>query len=141
MLTLFARRVMSRIKPIQGFGHDNALDLWTGGKAEPEKFPLRRSRHSALRPIHLELELFGDESRDRSKQAGTAHAVDCLVVARRTPTDAERLASFEMYRTSFKDVRIYTFDEVLLKLRALRDYLAPSLSKPAPSFLKGNGLF
>ena len=61
----------------------------------------------------------------RAKEAGTAHAVDCLVVAGRTPANAERLASFEMYRTSLKDVRIYTFDEVFLKLCALRDYLAP----------------
>ncbi len=50
-----------------------------------------------------------------AKEAGTAHAVDCVVVAGRKPIDAERLASFEMYRTSLKDVRIYTFDEVLLK--------------------------
>jgi hypothetical protein len=34
----------------------------------------------------------------RAKEAGTAHAVDCLVVAGRTPANAERLASFEMYR-------------------------------------------
>jgi hypothetical protein len=55
-----------------------------------------------------------------------------VVVAGRKPTDAERLASFELYRTSLKDVRVYTFDEVLLKLRALRDYLTP----PPPAPLK-----
>ena len=59
--------------------------------------------------------------------------MDCVVVAGRKPTDAERLASFEIYRTSLKDVRIYTFDEVLLKLRALRDYLAPPPPKPTPT--------
>lgn len=71
--------------------------------------------------------------KDRAKEAGTAHSVDCVVVAGRKPTDAERLASFEIYRTSLKDVRIYTFDEVLLKLRALRDYLAPPPPKPTPT--------
>ena len=55
----------------------------------------------------------------RTREAGIAHAVDCVVVAGRKPPDPERLASFEMYRTSLKDVRIYTFDEVLLKLRSL----------------------
>ncbi len=62
---------------------------------------------------------------NRAKEAGSARAVDCVVVAGRKPNDAERLASFEMYRTSLRDVRVYTFDEVLLKLKALRDYLAP----------------
>ena len=66
--------------------------------------------------------------------------MDCVVVAGRKPLDAERLASFEMYRTSFKDVRIYTFDEVLLKLRALRDYLAPPPSQSTPWGRKGDDL-
>jgi hypothetical protein len=61
----------------------------------------------------------------RAREAGTAYSVDCLVVAGRKPDDPDRLASFEMYRTSLRDVHIYTFDEVLLKLCALRDYLAP----------------
>jgi hypothetical protein len=63
--------------------------------------------------------------KDRAQHVGKVHAVDCVVVAGRTPVDPAHLASFEMYRTSLKDVRILTFDEVLLKLRALRDYLAP----------------
>ena len=66
--------------------------------------------------------------------------MDCVVVAGRKPLDAERLASFEMYGTSFKDVRIYTFDEVLLKLRALRDYLAPPPSQSTPWGRKGDDL-
>jgi hypothetical protein len=41
-----------------------ALDLRTVGKAESEKLPLLRSRHRALRFIHLEFELLRDESRD-----------------------------------------------------------------------------
>jgi hypothetical protein len=66
--------------------------------------------------------------KDRARTAGNVRAVDCVVVAGRTPADPAQLASFEMYRTSLKDVRILTFDEVLLKLRALRDYLAPPTS-------------
>jgi hypothetical protein len=61
----------------------------------------------------------------RARDAGTVYAVDCVVVAGCSPTDPDQIASFEMYRSSLKDVRVYTFDEVLLKLCALRDYLAP----------------
>jgi hypothetical protein len=64
--------------------------------------------------------------KDRARGVGMVHAVDCLVVAGRTPSDPAQLASFEVYRTSLRDVRILTFDEVLLKLRALRDYLNPT---------------
>src|SRR5712691_9056690 len=52
------------LKPFQSFGRNRALDLRTVGKAESEKLPLLRSRHRALRFIHLEFELLRDESRD-----------------------------------------------------------------------------
>src|SRR5260370_19209848 len=52
------------LKPFQSFGRNRALDLRTVGKAEPEKLPLLRSRHRALRLIHLEFELLRDESRN-----------------------------------------------------------------------------
>lgn len=52
--------------------------------------------------------------------------VDCVVVAGRTPTDQEQQQAFEIYRNSLKDVRIVTFDELLLKLTSLRDFLASS---------------
>jgi Domain of unknown function (DUF4263) len=73
---------------------------------------------------------------NRAKEVGSARAVDCVVVAGRKPSDAERLASFEMYRNSLRDVRVYTFDEVLLKLRALRNYLAPP-PRPQPGLGAG----
>ncbi len=52
------------LKPFQSFGRNRTLDLQTVGKAEPEKLPLLRSRHRALRLIHLEFELLCDESRN-----------------------------------------------------------------------------
>src|SRR5260370_16406481 len=52
------------LNPFQSFGRNRALDLRTVGKAEPEKLPLLRSRHRALRLIHLEFELLRDESRN-----------------------------------------------------------------------------
>ncbi|SEC58672.1 protein of unknown function [Rhizobiales bacterium GAS191] len=50
--------------------------------------------------------------------------VDCVVVAGRTPGDQEQSQAFEIYRNSLKDVRIVTFDELLLKLESLRELLA-----------------
>lgn len=64
--------------------------------------------------------------KDRARDFGAVHAVDCVVVAGRTPPDCAQSASFEMYRASLRDVRVFTFDEVLMKLRALHAYLAPS---------------
>ena len=43
--------------------------------------------------------------------------VDCVVVAGLTPDDADQRQSLEMYRNSLKDVRIVTFDELLMKIR------------------------
>lgn len=52
-----------------------------------------------------------------------AHAVDCVVVAGRTPEDKDKRASFELFRMQMKDVRIVTFDELLAKLELLRALL------------------
>ena len=70
--------------------------------------------------------------KNRSQAAGKVHAIECVVVAGRTPVDPAALASFEMFRTSLKDVRVLTFDEVLLKLCVLRDYLdGPKRNEPS----------
>jgi hypothetical protein len=65
-LTPPARCVISRIRRLNrsGPGRNHALDLQTGAEAEPEKLLSLRSRHSALRLIHLELEPLRDELRN-----------------------------------------------------------------------------
>ena len=50
-------------------------------------------------------------------------AVECVVVAGRTPEGDEALSSFELMRSQFKDVRIITFDELLERLKVLRELL------------------
>ena len=52
------------LKPIQGLGRYDTLDLWAGAKAEPEKLSFLWSRHRTLRLIYLELEPLRDKSRD-----------------------------------------------------------------------------
>lgn len=50
-------------------------------------------------------------------------AVECVVVAGVMPKGEEEIASFELIRHSFKDVRIITFDELLERLQLLRTLL------------------
>nr|WP_294332598.1 Shedu immune nuclease family protein [uncultured Sphingomonas sp.] len=50
-------------------------------------------------------------------------AVECVVVAGQTPVGEELVASFELFRSQLKDVRIVTFDELLEKLKILRELL------------------
>lgn len=62
-------------------------------------------------------------SNDRTLDLTTYH-VDCVVVAGLTPTHDDQRKAFELYRQGLKDVRIVTFDELLLKLESLREVLA-----------------
>lgn len=52
-----------------------------------------------------------------------AYAVDCVLVAGRTPQTPDKISSFELIRSQFKDVRIVTFDDLLGKLILLREML------------------
>ena len=51
-------------------------------------------------------------------------AVDCVIIAGRTPINREMQSSLELLRHQFKDVMIITFDELLEKLKILREMLA-----------------
>lgn len=53
-----------------------------------------------------------------------AYSVQCVVIAGRVPTDEQKRKSFELYRSNLRDVIIITFDELLEKLKATRDFLA-----------------
>ncbi len=58
-----------------------------------------------------------------------SYAVSCFVVAGRTPSasDPARQKSFELYRANSRSVTIVTYDEILERLRLLRDFLAPAV--------------
>ncbi|WRS29201.1 Shedu immune nuclease family protein [Actinomycetaceae bacterium MB13-C1-2] len=55
-----------------------------------------------------------------------SYAVSCFVVAGRTPSanDPEKQKSFELYRANSRSVTIVTYDEILERLKMLRDFLA-----------------
>ena len=72
---------------------------------------------------HLQEEVAGMLRRDRGLELETFH-VECVVLAGRIPDTLEERKSFEIFRTSLKDVRVLTYDELLAKLESLRDLLA-----------------
>lgn len=57
-----------------------------------------------------------------------SYAVSCFVVAGRTPSasDPARQKSFELYRANSRSVTIVTYDEILERLRLLREFLTPA---------------
>jgi hypothetical protein len=46
-----------------------------------------------------------------------SYAVDCVLIIGTMPSEKEKKKSFEIFRHNSKDVRIYTFDELVRKLR------------------------
>lgn len=52
-----------------------------------------------------------------------SYAVDCVLIIGRLPSEKEKMKSFEMYRHNSKDVRIYTFDEIVSKLKNIYTFL------------------
>lgn len=83
------------------------------------------------------VEFAGLRQRDRNLKI-EAHAVGCVVVAGTLPNDEDERRAFELYRNSFKDVSIITFDELRDRLVGLRGFLAEDaapvdgLSAPDP---------
>lgn len=63
-----------------------------------------------------------------------SYAVDCCLIIGMTPADDDRKKSFELFRRNSKDVEIVTFDELLEKMRQLRDFLAADeQTEPGPA--------
>ena len=53
-----------------------------------------------------------------------SYSVHCCLLIGQTPEDMDRQKSFEQFRRNSKDVEIITFNELLAKLKQLRDFLA-----------------
>jgi hypothetical protein len=58
-----------------------------------------------------------------------SYAVHCILVIGRMPIDDDEKKSLEIYRRNSKNVQIITFDELLLKLKQLHDFLSDNKSK------------
>jgi hypothetical protein len=53
-----------------------------------------------------------------------SYAVHGVLIVGRMPADPDRLKSFELFRANSKDVAVFTFDEVLEKLKLLLRFLS-----------------
>ncbi len=51
------------------------------------------------------------------------YGITCVVIAGRDPGDEAKRKSFEVFRSSLKDVTVITFDELLVKLQSLHQFL------------------
>lgn len=62
-----------------------------------------------------------------SKGSFESYSTRCCLIIGTTPTDYEAIKSFEIFRNSFGDISIVTFDELLKKLRILNSFLCEDL--------------
>lgn len=58
-----------------------------------------------------------------------SYAVNSIIVIGTMPSNEDEKKSFEMYRRNSKNVQIITFDELLLKLKQLHDFLGNNEEK------------
>lgn len=65
----------------------------------------------------LNLVKVGEE--DEEIRSAEAYGIDCIVIAGALPQDRKALRSFELFRGGLRDVRLFTFDELLAKMKAL----------------------
>lgn len=68
--------------------------------------------------------------KDKGLRDSGPEAIRCVVIAGRLPTEEHQLISFEAFRNACKDVEVLTFDELLEKLKYIRDQLN---SPPPPA--------
>jgi len=53
-----------------------------------------------------------------------SYAVDCVLIIGTTPMEKEQKKSFELFRGNSKEIRIFTFDELLKKLKDIYSFLS-----------------
>ena len=63
-----------------------------------------------------------------------SHAVHCCLIIGKLPNHDDQLRSFELFRGNSKNVQITTFDELLEKLKELREFLNPEEFNPTGHF-------
>lgn len=56
-----------------------------------------------------------------------SYAVRCIAIIGSTPADAARKKSLELIRNAFHDVSVITFDELLNRLKEIRNALSPAI--------------
>ncbi len=62
-------------------------------------------------------------TRPTKARAPEAYAIQCVVIAGKSPREPNTKKSFELYRNGLAGVLVLTFDELLLKLETLLELL------------------
>jgi hypothetical protein len=70
--------------------------------------------------------------KDKRLRESGPEAIRCVVIAGMLPEDTHQLASFEAFRNACKEVEVLTFDELLEKLKYIREQLSPPPPPAAP---------
>ena len=60
-----------------------------------------------------------------------SYAIQCCLIIGKMPEDEDQKKSFEIYRGNSKNVNIMTFDELLDKLKSLKDFLKQDENNPS----------
>jgi hypothetical protein len=68
---------------------------------------------------------------DSTLRGSSSNVIRCIVIAGTTPTDEKQLTSFNIFRNASREVEVITFDELLGKLRLLRDHLSANSTEAA----------
>lgn len=82
--------------------------------------------------LQKSLALIKEEEDDAAVRSAEAYGIDCIVIAGTTPSDRKAVRSFELFRGGLKDARVFTFDEVLAKMKTLLALLTPGLPDTEP---------
>jgi hypothetical protein len=72
------------------------------------------------------------KSARRQVRTTEAFGIDAIVIAGRTPSERKAIRSFELFRGGLRDVRVFTFEELIGKTRALLDLLTAAPDAPPP---------
>lgn len=66
---------------------------------------------------------FAHQAKERNLRESGTEYIQCVVIAGKMPIDEHQLTSFEVFRNACKDVEVLTFDELLEKLKYIRNQL------------------
>ena len=75
-----------------------------------------------IQKYHFEQEIAQFKENTEERDIRT-YSVFCFLLVGTMPTDSEQIKSFEIFRGNSKDVVVMTFDELLAKIKQIREFL------------------
>ena len=78
---------------------------------------------------------FAQKKEDRKCYDIASYAINCCLIIGKIPEDEHRRSSFEYIRGNSKDVQIITFDEMLEKMKTIKEFLQTDLTASEPTIV------